>query len=1021
MLRPAKFILTTLLALTYILSAKGQLYNLNKEKGLATNHVYCTLVDSKGYLWLGTTDGVYRYNGYTLIRYDYNNGLPNTDVWGLYEDKKGRIWPLHIAQQMGYIENNIYHKLHKTSDTILNEIYATRLFETGDSIVFLNVTSSNLNWSEFGIIANDTLHPKKIYSRLGEKERTFGVDQSYVCMVSDSDFYTYTLSELLKTPYPKKPKALDSVHKPYNLQNVMRQERRGIPFANRYYAHYEVLYNRVNFLDINDFSSTRVKTITSPNQPEEQINYAYPFKDKIYVLTNKGVLSIDSTLEIDFKTSFISLFGTDAFDNFNNTHFQKDTLWGELCATNDRGLFIHRRHLNPFHRINLDLKGYHFAGAKNDSTGFWWNNNTHNFVEIVNGHIIYSRQLPHVYNIHKILHFKDNEYLIINDKGTYWLYGAYDMKTFSQNVNVLDDNGIIYDTNGVDVTNFFVLSDLTVDSDTSFIGLGTALLGVSKFSYNTMRNRLTVRKLNNKRYKRIARDGVHDRTICYTSDKVLYATDNFKNMQYLDQDLLMSLDIRGIEKIIIDSFGNIFVKDYDHLHLFNVQNLQHKILYSEYNLRNALLHIRSNKMTLSGNFGAVQADIKGPGWVCTVCMYPNQKGLNYSMVQDMQVSEKNILLKTDKGAYIINTESGTSNLLQGSDFKFVIGTSKELRNIYEGDTLEINQEIQTLYIDVIKPAGTGNLRIKYNVNNGAYSGSGKQLILPVLKPGKFSTVSLVASDDAWISEPVVFYLYKVPYFWQQRGVKNLLFALLLLAIAGIVYIIVRVTRRIVNDANNRRNQRRELELKSIYSQINPHFIFNTLSTAQYFVRKNRNKEAYDHINQFSDLLRAYIKSSRNKYISIEEEIENLENYLNLQLSRFEEKFDYTIQVDDTLDIKQVKIPSLLLQPLVENALNHGIFHSVDKGMLNISFARDKNEKDTIICIVDDNGIGRKRAKEIRSDMLKKADSYGTILIKELIDTFNKYERIKIFLEYIDKKYPEQGTTVVIHIKNFTYA
>jgi LytS/YehU family sensor histidine kinase len=241
--------------------------------------------------------------------------------------------------------------------------------------------------------------------------------------------------------------------------------------------------------------------------------------------------------------------------------------------------------------------------------------------------------------------------------------------------------------------------------------------------------------------------------------------------------------------------------------------------------------------------------------------------------------------------------------------------------------------------------------------------------------------------------------------------------------AFLVWLIVATTKRVVNRNNKAKTMQLELrnlkmavELKSIYSQINPHFIFNTLSTGLYYIKKKKMDEAYNHISSFSNLLRAYIKSSRNKYITLAEEIENLGNYISLQQSRFENKFDSEIIVANNVNPIKSTIPSLLLQPLVENAINHGLFHKEDKGKLKIEF-KQGNDESELICIIDDDGVGRDRAKLFKEEATIQTPSYGTDLVKELINIFNTNEPIRIDIEYIDKQEPETGTTVILTIKN----
>jgi len=265
------------------------------------------------------------------------------------------------------------------------------------------------------------------------------------------------------------------------------------------------------------------------------------------------------------------------------------------------------------------------------------------------------------------------------------------------------------------------------------------------------------------------------------------------------------------------------------------------------------------------------------------------------------------------------------------------------------------------------------------------------------------------------SAPVTFTLRILRPVWAQWW----FIALVVCAVFLLLTALVMFTRRKALRATQRKNLQMELELKAIYAQINPHFIFNTLNTALLLVRKKRLDDAYTHISQFSRLLRSYMKSSRNKLISITDEIGNLTDYLELQKARFADKFVFTIFVDQTIDPYSVKIPSLLLQPFVENALTHGLLTSKHPGWLNIEFVPGQGQRE-IICRIDDNGIGRAAARSVNKGIEDKDDSYGNLLIRDLVSIFNKYEQMNIEINYIDKEEPATGTTVLISIKRPQY-
>ncbi len=541
--------------------------------------------------------------------------------------------------------------------------------------------------------------------------------------------------------------------------------------------------------------------------------------------------------------------------------------------------------------------------------------------------------------------------------------------------------------------------------------------GLDKIVLNPKKQLILIENIVGGSYKAITYSAKNNTAVIYHDHKILILTIPDFRKTLINRRQLALLGIRGVEAVFCDDYGNIIIKDYSGLYSYNLYTGRLKRLFRNFGLEKSIIFVRDNVLYIAGNFGVLKSEFIGPNIVAKTHVVRNVKNIFYNYVTDAQFSPSSALLKTDKGLYKVNLNAnGEADL--SSQFRVILSLNDTLSNLASGDTIRISHDVNIIATDLINPTGMGTLKIEYSINGGDYNNTGMQVILPQLSPGSYNTVSLIASDDSWRSQPLKFTVYIQPKWWQTQTAKRVIFVLSLLTFIGFIYMVIVMTRRFINRNNERRNQRRELELKSIYSQINPHFIFNSLSTAQYFVKKNKNKEAFEHINQFSDLLRSYIKSSRAKYITIAEEIENLENYLQLQLTRFEEKFDYTIEVDKSVDAGKVKIPSLLLQPLVENALNHGIFHSDKKGNLSVIFKIDEQDKDTLVCIVDDDGIGRQRAKELRGKIIRKADSYGTILIKELIDTFNKYEKIKIEIEYIDKQPPLSGTTVAVRISNY---
>ena len=160
------------------------------------------------------------------------------------------------------------------------------------------------------------------------------------------------------------------------------------------------------------------------------------------------------------------------------------------------------------------------------------------------------------------------------------------------------------------------------------------------------------------------------------------------------------------------------------------------------------------------------------------------------------------------------------------------------------------------------------------------------------------------------------------------------------------------------------------KLKSLSSQMNPHFIFNSLNSVQYYILENETEQALSYISCFASLMRKTLENSTKDGILIEQEVEFLSEYLELESQRFKSKFEYTINCDVDPD-DEIWIPPMLIQPYVENAVVHG-FDNVDRpGILEIEF---KQMAQSLICRIEDNGIGRKKAQEKSSKVRQKGKS-----------------------------------------------
>lgn len=188
--------------------------------------------------------------------------------------------------------------------------------------------------------------------------------------------------------------------------------------------------------------------------------------------------------------------------------------------------------------------------------------------------------------------------------------------------------------------------------------------------------------------------------------------------------------------------------------------------------------------------------------------------------------------------------------------------------------------------------------------------------------------------------------------------------------------------------------------KAVNQQMNPHFIFNTLNSIQYFLLNNDKIASSKYISKFSKLMRLTLDNSQTTLIPLFTEIEALQLYLELEQVRYKNKFSFELIIDPDIDIESTFIPPLIIQPHIENAIWHGLMHLENnkEGIINIHF---ENSNNNVRCSIEDNGIGRKRAEEIKALYKPEHKSLGTKITNSRIDIINQMFNRKIEINYLD--------------------
>ena len=236
----------------------------------------------------------------------------------------------------------------------------------------------------------------------------------------------------------------------------------------------------------------------------------------------------------------------------------------------------------------------------------------------------------------------------------------------------------------------------------------------------------------------------------------------------------------------------------------------------------------------------------------------------------------------------------------------------------------------------------------------------------------------------------------------SRWAIGLLLGLIIIGFGAGIYILrVSKQRRIANQ---------KLALRSLRSQMNPHFIFNALNSVNSFISENDQRSANKFLTNFSRLMRLVMENSEHDFIPLQKELEILELYLTLEHFRFKDQFDYSIEVNNEVDEEDYNIPPMLVQPYIENAVWHGLRYKTDSGILKLGITK---ENENLLVTISDNGIGRQKSTELKTANQKKNKSTALRNIKQRIEIVNELNEMKIHVSIKDLN--EDGTGTIVQL------
>jgi sensor histidine kinase YesM len=491
---------------------------------------------------------------------------------------------------------------------------------------------------------------------------------------------------------------------------------------------------------------------------------------------------------------------------------------------------------------------------------------------------------------------------------------------------------------------------------------------------------------------------------------------------------LYHLQTRTVVDVIVSSNNYLFVATLDGIYVINLDNKSVEKITEDDGLSSNLVYslfITDNEQTLwaGTNQGANKIDLqsffqshvknilsfgKTEGFKGLEC---NTGGLCKDSSGSIWFATVNGLVKHNPGKYISNDNEAKLSFTK--------------MKLFYDDTLlpqnaQLASNLNNIRFDFMGICLTNPEKVLYihklegfekswspttTQNNVTYSN---------LPPGNYVfKVRCCNNQGVWSTEPLSFsFSVDAPYYKRWWFILSVL-AFIALSIFTLFRVRLNQLKREQEKETKTQIEIAKNELKALRAQMNPHFLFNSLNSIQHYIMSNKADEAVFYLNRFAKLMRMILANSEKTSITLNEEINGLKLYIELEQMRFSNLFNFNINVEETIDADYEQIPSMLLQPYVENAILHGLVPKNGGGLLQINFFIKEN---FLHVTIEDNGIGRKKSAEVKSHSTKSHASMGMKITKDRLKLLSDVQQIAYtvtFTDLQDKQGNDTGTRVEI--------